>query len=66
MVLLVLSAPNFFLMIKDLYQIKLGIMTKGYGAIEKENIVITLGMLGKASQNIEISYKCDIKDVYKS
>lgn len=59
-------APEFFLRTKDIHNIKLGILSSGYGLINRENLVITFGFIGKATQNTNINYKCDIKDVIEA
>ncbi|KAK3009874.1 hypothetical protein RJ639_011218 [Escallonia herrerae] len=56
-------APNFFMPTKDLDKIKIGILTKGFGNISTDNLNITIGLLGKSSQNSNMQYKYNIEDV---
>lgn len=48
---------------RDLHYIKLGILSQGYGAIDRPNLVITMGLLGKSISNTNIKYKCEIEEV---
>lgn len=38
-------------------------MSKGYGPITRNNLVVTLGFLGKMTENTNIHYKCNIEGV---
>lgn len=59
-------APEFFLKTNDLHYMKIGIMTKGYGCINRENLVMTIGLLAKCTHNTNINYKIKIDDVIES
>ena len=57
--------PNFLLTIKKFVNhIKIGIQTKGYEDVEQgDNLLITLGILGRCSINVKTKYKFFTKKV---
>ena len=59
-------APNIIFPLEHLHRIKVGIQTKGYGNIQRENLVIVTGFLGKTAASSNILYKCNVKGVVES
>nr|KAJ0203254.1 hypothetical protein LSAT_V11C500251700 [Lactuca sativa] len=55
--------PGILKDIKDLHNIKIALQTKGYENYEGNNIVISIGVLGKASNRSGMKYKVNIEGI---
>ena len=55
--------PGILKDIKDLHNIKIALQTKGYENYDGNNIVISVGVLGKASNRSGMKYKVNIEGI---
>lgn len=55
--------PDIFMKTCDLHFIKLAIFSRGYGVIERDNLNITVGFLGKLSRSSNTKFKCNVSKI---
>ncbi|KAJ0457529.1 hypothetical protein HanIR_Chr15g0774721 [Helianthus annuus] len=58
--------PGILKDIRDLQNIKIALQTKGYENYDGNNIVISVGVLGKASNSSGMKYKVNIDGIVKA